>query len=211
MRHDGVVGLDRSADDGAPAAGKVFGVGLARTGTTSLHLAMGELGLRSAPDSVALLNAIDRSFLDRYDAFFDNPIPFRYQELDEACPGSRYIVTHRPVDSWLRSMEWLFGPGLDRLDPATRRIGDEVHRVVYGIDRFDRDRLRAVHIDHYAAIADWVREKPHVWIELEDGLSWEPICDLLGRPVPEVPFPRANEAIAVSGRRRRWMRRGRQR
>ena len=76
---------------------------------------------------------------------------------------------------------------------------------------FDRDRLRAVHIDHYAAIADWVREKPHVWIELEDGLSWEPICDLLGRPVPEVPFPRANEAIAVSGRRRRWMRRSRRR
>ena len=123
----GVTGLgDRRLGD------KVFGLGLARTGTTSLHQAMGILGLRSAPDSIPLLESIDLDFLAAHDAFFDNPIPFRYEALDTVCPNSRWIITQRPVEEWLTSMRWLFGPGLDRLDPAMRDIGDRVHREVYG-------------------------------------------------------------------------------
>jgi len=191
MRNDGE--MQRRPSHTTGLSGKVFGVGLARTGTTSLHHAMGALGLQSAPDSVALLDAIDIDFLATYDAFFDNPIPFRFRALDTVCPDSRWIVTQRPVDEWLTSMEWLFGDGLDRLDPSTRFIGDRVHRQVYGSERFDEGRLRKIYEQHYADLADWVEGKPSIWMHLEDGLTWEPICNLLDLPVPSEPFPRSNE------------------
>lgn len=179
---------------------KVFGVGLARTGTTSLHEAMGILGLNSAPNSIPLLDGIDLDFLSRHDAFFDNPIPFRYEALDTVCPDSRWIVTQRPVDDWLSSMEWLFGPGLDRLKPDMRIVGDRVHRQVYGSDKFDEQRLRSIYDRHYTQLADWVEGRHSIWIHVDDGLDWLPICQLLDLPVPQAPFPHSNR------RRRRRLR-----
>lgn len=188
------------ASASAQLSNKVFGVGLARTGTTSLHHAMGVLGLRSAPDSVPLLSGIDLDFLRNHDAFFDNPIPFRYRELDTVCPDSAWIVTQRPVDDWLSSMQWLFGPGLDRLSPDMRVVGDRVHRQLYGSVKFDERRLRSIYERHYAELEVWVVGRPSVWIHLNDGFSWDPICELLNRPVPRQPFPHTN-------RRRRFGRR----
>ncbi len=187
----------------APAtwpARKVFGVGLARTGTTSMHQAMGLLGLNSAPDSVALLDRIDTDFLARHDAFFDNPIPFRYRELQAVCPDARWIVTQRPLNDWLASMQWLFGPGLDRLDADTRAIGDRVHRSLYGSDTFDAQRLRSIYERHYADLADWVTGREAIWIHVDQGISWDPICELLQVDVPAEPFPHSNK------RRRTWRR-----
>jgi len=201
MRHHGV--MASSTGQELPTASrlerKVFGVGLARTGTTSLHLAMGELGLVSAPDSIPLLDAIDLDFLANHDAFFDNPIPFRYRELDTVCPNSRWIVTQRPVDDWINSMSWLFGPGLDRLKPEMRLVGDRVHRQLYGSDQFDEERLRSIYSRHYGELAEWVRGRPSVWIHLERGISWEPLCELLDLAVPLAEFPHSNQR-----RRRRF-------
>ena len=140
-----------------------------------MHQAMVLLGLRSAPDSIPLLDGVDTDFVGRFDAFFDNPIPFRYQDLHNAYPDSRYIVTHRELDDWLTSMEWLFGEGIARLDPAMRTMAHRVHRQFYGIDRFDADRLTSIHRRHYAQVADWLDDKPYVWLEVSDGFAWEPI------------------------------------
>ena len=181
---------------------KVFGLGLARTGTTSMHRAMLMLGLRSAPESTALLDDLDHDFLSSYDAFFDNPIPFRYPALAELYPASRFIVTQRPLDSWLVSMEYLFGPGLDRLDAETRARGDRVHRSVYGTDRFDAELLAGVYERHYQEVRAFVSDRRHVWLDLRDGFEWDPICELLDLPVPSGRFPHAN-------RRTRWWHRAR--
>lgn len=189
---------------------KVFGIGLARTGTTSLHEAMGILGVSSAPSSVALLDTIDAAFLAEYDAFFDNPVPFRYTQLAEVVPDARWIVTQRNVDDWIDSMRWLFGEGLDRLDPAIRSVGDAVHRDVYGTDRFDETRLRAVYANHYGEVSTWIADRPHVWLHVEDGFGWEPICELIGRPVPQQPFPHANPRPTLPRRSRaKWSQRRR--
>lgn len=189
--HDG--GVTRAVGAALPLQNKVFGLGLARTGTTSMHEAMGLLGLRSAPDSLPLLDSIDIDFLGRYDAFFDNPIPFRYQALNTVCPNSKWIVTQRPLDDWLSSMDWLFGPGLARLKPDMRVIGDRVHRQVYGSDRFDEDRLRRVYVQHYGELQEWLRDRESVWVHIDQGCRWEPLCELLGTPVPPIDFPHANK------------------
>lgn len=178
-------------------SGKVFGLGLARTGTTAMHEAMGILGVRSAPSSAVLIDGLDERFLDSYQAFFDNPIPFLYLELAERFPDARFVVTWRPIDGWLRSMEWLYGPGLDRLDAKTRELGDRVHRELYGTDRFDRDRLQTIYDEHYESLRNWAKDRDDVlWIDQSKGFTWEPLCEFLGLPVPSVPFPEANPATA---------------
>lgn len=185
---------------------KVFGLGLARTGTTSLHEAMQLLGLRSAPESTAFLDGIDAEHLAAFDAFFDNPVPFRYEQLDAVVGDSaRWIVTERPVEDWLTSMQWLFGPGQDRLDSRTRALGRRVHLDVYGIDEFDPDRLRTVHAEHYANLRTWVTGRPHVWLNLTE-LSWSPLCALLDLPEPRRRFPRANQRDDSQRPARRWRR-----
>lgn len=185
-----------------PLKGKIFGIGLARTGTTSLYEAMAILGIDAAPSSAALLEHLDLDFLDRYDAFFDNPVPFRYRRLASLCHDARWIVTQRPLDPWLESMQWLFGPGLDRLDPATRELGDRVHLDVYGTTTFDADRLTDIYERHYGDLADWVLQRRHVWLDTDEGLDWEPICELVERPVPNRPFPHVNRRGGRRGRRR---------
>ena len=35
-------------------------------------------------------------------------------------------------------------------------------------------------------------------MDLQDG--WEPLCKFLGKPIPDEPFPRSNEAAAVQQR-----------
>lgn len=194
---------------GGPSAlePKVFGIGLARTGTTSLHRAFGLLGIPSAPTSVELMALLDDPsaavpLLERHRGFVDNPVPFVFETLDARCPGARFVMTTRPKDEWLASMRWLFGPGLDRLDPPTRRLGDEVHARLYGITRFDADVLSTVYDEHRARVARHFagRARDLLVIELA-GLGWEPLCRFLEIEPPATRFPHDNR------RRRSWFRR----
>ena len=89
-------------------------------------------------------------------------------------------------------MQWLFGPGLDRLDPEMRTIGDRIHRQVYGIDQFEEGALRLIYERHYGELSEWIADRPSIWIHVDQGLDWEPVCDLLGLAAPAEPFPHTN-------------------
>jgi hypothetical protein len=176
---------------------RVFGIGLSRTGTTSLHHAFELLGLRSAPTSVALLDDPHAPLLDQHDAFTDNPIPFMYRQLDERFPGSRFVLTTRPLQPWLESMEWLFGPGIERLDRPTRRLARRVHRQLYGLRRFDAEALTEVYRRHHDDVGTWFARRPHdlLVMDLTDPTlddRWSPLCAFLGLPRPGRPFPASN-------------------
>jgi len=174
----------------------IFGIGLSRTGTTSLHHAFEILGIRSAPTSVALLFDPDDEVLGLYEAFTDNPIPFLYQRLAARFPGSKFILTTRDLDDWLRSMEWLFGEGLDRLDRRTRRLGRQVHRLLYDLRRFDAEVLTEVYRRHHLEVADYFEDRADDLLTIDVTRSthdpFAAICGFLGRPHPGQPFPHSN-------------------
>ena len=172
----------------------IFGIGLSRTGTTSLHHALEVLGFRSAPTSVALLDDPNDDVLERYEAFTDNPIPFLYRDLDERYPGSRFVHTTRPLDGWLESMEWLFGEGLRRLDHRTRRLGRRVHRQLYGLRRFDADRLTEIYLDHHRGVdAHFAGRVDLLRLELDrEPDPWGKLCRFLDVAEPAVRFPSSN-------------------
>jgi hypothetical protein len=181
---------------------KVFGVGFHKTGTTSLKHALQILGYtvtgpdaRDHVDPARTALEACRRLSYEFDAFQDNPWPLLYREMDELHPGSRFILTVRPTDQWIRSMVSHFGTD----DTAMRRwiyghghpLGNE---RVY-IDRYER---------HTREVRAYFSQRPEDLLELAitDGQGWEPLCSFLGEPVPNVPFPRSNSAVSRRRKRR---------
>lgn len=90
--------------------GKIFGIGLPKTGTTSIHKAMTILGFTSQHyfgDARTIeqlrLADYDLDVLRRLEFACDLPIPLIYRQLEDVYPGSKYILTERDIDSWLAS------------------------------------------------------------------------------------------------------------
>lgn len=175
---------------------KVFGIGFHKTGTTSLALALTELGYRvTGPDRVSdpdigekhveLTRALSRDF----DGFQDNPWPLVYREMDTMWPDALFVLTVRDPEAWIRSQtkhfaetstpmrEHIYGKG--RGAP----IGNEAHYV-------------AVMEAHNAAVRDYFRDRPGKLIEMDfsKGDGWDRLCPFLGVPTPTRPFPHANKA-----------------
>jgi hypothetical protein len=101
---------------------KVFGIGLPKTGTTSLNAALNHLGLKSIHNPLDLRRqahegqyCFDR---DDWDALTNFGEHF-YPQLDEAYPGSKFILTVRDeeewADSWRRQIEGTAGRNKGRV------------------------------------------------------------------------------------------------
>ena len=95
---------------------KVFGIGFQKTGTTSLENALSILGYRVCGPfglhskdiaNMALSEALEMA--KNFDAFQDNPWPMLFSELDNAYPGSKFVLTIRDHDKWFESVEKHFG------------------------------------------------------------------------------------------------------
>lgn len=172
-----------------PGDSKVFCVGFHRTGTSSLRAALEILGYRvcgsvatEEPDIADRVHQIAESLLDRYDAFEDNPWPVLFRELDQLRPGSRFILTIRPADAWVRSVvrffdtkttpmrEWIYGAGSP--------VGNE---TLYR-ERFER---------HNEEVLRYFRDRPRdlLVLRVTEGEGWKELCGFLGHDLPEVAFP----------------------
>jgi len=99
-----------------PVPTRVFGIGLQKTGTSSLHEAFKILGYDSfhwgegeSPVIWHEMQTACRSkMLERWYAACDLPIPLLYKRLDRAYPGSKFILTIRDEGDWLKSVEGLW-------------------------------------------------------------------------------------------------------
>ena len=80
---------------------KIFIIGLPRTGTTSVCVAMLELGFYVAHTAYT-----DRSFTEAQ-VIADTPIFCDYQALDIAYPNAKFIYLARTLDKWLPSIKQL--------------------------------------------------------------------------------------------------------
>jgi Sulfotransferase domain len=166
---------------------KIFGVGLSRTGTTSLHFALGLLGFRSIhyPPFHRL-----HELLERYDAAVDTPVACIFRELDALYPGSRFILTMREVRSWLASTQAFFaGP------PPQAAWKREVRLRTYGTLEWNcRTFLRAYN-RHRDNVVSHFADRPGALLILDitAGEGWDELCAFLQKPIPRVPFPHENK------------------
>jgi hypothetical protein len=85
---------------------KVFGIGLPKTGTTSLNAALNHLGLNSIHNPLDLRRQAHEGTYkfdrDDWDALTNFGEHF-YPQLDEAYPESKFILTIRDEEEWAES------------------------------------------------------------------------------------------------------------
>ncbi|PYH44722.1 sulfotransferase family protein [Aspergillus saccharolyticus JOP 1030-1] len=129
------------------------------------------------------------------------------EDLIEAYPDAKVIVTVRDVDEWYESMmtlvtsidtpinTYIFVPLVITLNTIFRsrfRLVPETFfkagECFYGPDI--RNDARETYRNHVAKIQALVPKDRLLLYHVTEG--WEPLCKFLGQPVPEVPMPRSN-------------------
>lgn len=165
---------------------KIFGIGLSKTGTTSLTKALEILGYSTIhlPDNLDML--------EHYDAATDLPIALHYQELDSIYPHSRFILTMRSMNEWLTSMKSHF----DRLPPSY--VGEyyvSLRRQAYGSEFFKEGNMREAYMAHEHNVRAYFAHRPDDILVLDicGGEGWDKLCRFLNVPIPAEEFPYANQ------------------
>jgi hypothetical protein len=173
-------------------AAKVFGIGLSRTGTTSLTRALELLGYRAKHYPTA------ESHFDEYDALTDTPVTVRWRELDERYPDARFILTVRAMEPWLASCRAYFAAP----PPPGDELRTRLRTACYGTVVFEEDRFRAAMERHSAEVTAHFASRPGrlLTVDLCAGAGWDALCAFLDKARPEAPFPHENkiaEALAT--------------
>jgi Sulfotransferase domain len=181
-----------------PDRPRIFGIGLNKTGTTSFHDALEALGYRSLhwggppirleieaslEQGAPLLSNLDQAL----DAFSDiEVLATNFAMLDEQYPGSRFMLTVRPLEDWL--------------DSRRRHVENNQRRKARG--EYDGNFLvveeakwRRRYERHYGAAREYFEGRDDfVEADITAGVGWIPFCELLGIEEPGIPFPHSNKS-----------------
>jgi hypothetical protein len=173
---------------------KVFCIGFHKTGTSSLGAALRTLGYSvTGPNGVhdrhieQNVRAMADALVPRYDAFQDNPWPVLYQHLDAKYPNSKFILTIRDSESWLRSQIKDFGA-----------VETPMRRWIYGVGcpLGNEDVYVRRYEAHNAEVLEHFKQRPDdlLVMNFAKGDGWNALCAFVGAEVPDVPFPHTNRS-----------------
>ena len=151
----------------------------------------------------------DRMF-SGFRAAVDWPTVAYWRELVARYPEAKIVLTVRDPAQWYASAyETIYRytapqPGRagavawveDRLSPFLRRRREICRRVIwdgtFGGRFSDREHAIEVFNGHNAAVQRAVDPERLLVFQVSQG--WEPLCEFLGAPVPDAPFPQHNTA-----------------
>lgn len=212
---------------------KLIGAGLPRTATLTQKIALEMLGFSPCYHMVNILSDLslvppwieafegkhnwDRIFGD-HQATLDWPGAFFYQDLMEAYPDAKVLLSVRDSDSWACSMRetiWdvLYGDSLmhdlsaarARIDPGWASYIELMAAMwnksglIGAIENGFEASTLARAMDRYN---DQVRRSVPagrllVWSPAD---GWEPLCEFVGAPVPSAPLPHVNDRVTFADR-----------
>jgi hypothetical protein len=121
-----------------------------------------------------------------FDALQDVPWAALFKELDDAYPGSKFILTIRDEDGWLNS--------------ASKHFGDkyyDMHKWLYGNGKLygNEDIYMERYKRHYREVENYFdgRKEDLLQMDLKAGDQWEKLCTFLNEPIPKKKFPYENK------------------
>lgn len=201
---------------------KIFGIGLSKTGTTSLNSALNMLNLKSIHcpmDDITYSELIcgkyDLAILQEYDAITDIVVSPFYIEFDKTFPNSLFILTVRDKEDWLRSMKihieqkLLNGSWLSYLKSPKDTLSENsfkfarmcsfLHSVNYGCLAYCEERLGRVFDMHIANVKEYFKGTNKLLIlDICHGDGWSKLCSFLHKNQPNTPFPHENKTSIKS-------------
>ena len=162
---------------------KIFGIGLTRTGTTSLTEALKILGYS--------VKHLPMSYEDikNHDTSTDTPVAARFPVLDVFYPNSKFILTRRDKDSWIESAASL-----------TRTENDplwllECRAILYQTVIFNRDKFLKAYDRYHNFVYNYFidRQNDFIILDLNDNNKWEKLCNFLHKKIPNKKYPQLNQ------------------
>jgi tetratricopeptide (TPR) repeat protein len=181
---------------------KIFGIGLSRTGTTTLAAALSMLGFATMhwqnPLTCEVICDDDFPLLD---AFTDTPVSLKFEKLYARFPNSKFIFTTRDFADWLRSMQglWQRQLGISDFDKIKGLLDEARHGAEYcRINRslyFDHANPREAFDAYERRVRRFFEDKPSgrfLEFDIFAGDGWQKLCAFVGRDVPAAPFPWEN-------------------
>ena len=177
---------------------KVFGIGFHKTGTKSLAKALTTMGYRvTGPNATRQIDIaqsamdIALNLVEHYDAFQDNPWPLLYKQLDQRIPNSKFILTIRDSEGWINSVCNYFG---QRETPMRQWIygsGSPIGNESLYLAKYQGHNQKVIQYFQH-------REKDLLVVNLIEQPAWQPLCQFLGKQVPDIAFPHINQNISIS-------------
>ena len=157
------------------------------------------------------------SLLGNVRVVLDMPAVGVFPALIAAYPEAKVVVCERDVEDWYRSMAatvllgrkhalhmplWLLDTDFYRPFVSMQMY---MARVVFGPKGLEEENAKFVYKRIYANVRDLVPENGRLEFRLQDG--WEPLCQFLGKEIPDEPFPRINEGRLWNERAKlmRWL------
>ena len=179
----------------------IIGVGLSRTGTTSLNEALRTLGIKSIHYQPHLLEDAlwgrDQNFrvYDHVEAVTDLPAAHFYREISTAYPNSKLILTIREENSWFQSVSHHYRTIEDRINLLQtteetknwlKKTSRQIRKVVYGSEKVTKEYIEKYKTHNESVNAD-------LTMDITEGDGWEKLCNFLNKPIPNTPFPYKNK------------------
>lgn len=195
----------------------VIGAGLGRTGTKSLKGALEHLGFGPCyhmsevlenPHFIKYWNAAAKGEPMDWDEVFkgyrstvDWPSASYWRELSECYPDAKVILSVRSAESWYDSaINTIFsGANQKRVNEFLGDADSEgtgPMRRKFMIDTFrnkpikDKENALDVFRRHNQEVIDTI--PPARLLVFEAVQGWQPLCEFLGVPVPDIPYVKVN-------------------
>lgn len=177
-------------------ASKIFGIGLNKTGTTSLKLAFQKLGYNHLDRRPRLFKLWQKRAFEEifaqiapYETFEDWPWPLMVPELlAQYGDDARFVLTRRrSAEAWVESLK--------KHSLKTHPVRNP-RKVIFGQPYphgYEVEHM-AFYEQHLTRVRSLFAERPGQLVELcwEEGQGWPELCGFLGVAQPRKPFPHAN-------------------
>jgi hypothetical protein len=181
-----------------PVSGiKVVGIGLPKTGTTSLGYCLRRFGYKHQTYDMDLAAKVKRNQIDevmkeaeKHESFEDWPWFMLYKEFDQTFPNSKFILTTRKdTATYVRSLQGHHErEGIRRADFVKPHWWDEV----FGVEPadWDYDYSARRYEQHNRAVLDYFAGRTDLLVVCwENGDGWAQLSRFLNKRIPNEPFP----------------------
>jgi len=179
---------------------KIFVIGLPRTGTTSISVAMLEAGFSVAH------TAFSQATFELAEVISDAPCFSDFQQLDRLFPGSRFIYLRRDLVEWIPSMRRLLLKMEAHLKPKTGYFSPVLKRSFQETFTLESEHLlsdqhlAACYQAHYSRVSQYfLGREDYIEINISEPDSLAHLFRFLGLDfIAGQRFPHLNKGKRVA-------------
>lgn len=132
--------------------------------------------------------SLNLHLIAEYSALSDLPVCALFRELDVFYPGSKFIFTTRPVESWIDS-------AISDTQFSINKYGcmHATTRWAYGLDHIDRDVFIKRYMLHQESVSEYFSGRSDIlFMDVNEENPWQKLCNFLALPTPNIYFPFLN-------------------